>query len=131
MIIISMTSLYLNDIFTSLPITWEAKHSLKEHFKEKNVLYVEELLSHDGYDRYGPESNIWSLYIYVVEGDKINEYRYSREVWFTAGDDKFYHGGFSQIIKDENRIEQIKKHSFALQNNKPTYVSKFCSMTPY
>ena len=54
--------------------------------KNKNnvIVYIKEDLTHDGYDQYGPESNLWDLYIYIkhINNDDIIILNYHWEDWF-------------------------------------------------
>ena len=38
-------------------------------FKDKNIIYLKEYLSHDGFDRHGPQSNLWDLHIIIELND--------------------------------------------------------------
>lgn len=60
-----------------------AKKLLNTEFKNNTILYKNEVLTHDGYDDFGPESNIYDLYL-VVKNDKnqIDYYHYNMENWF-------------------------------------------------
>jgi hypothetical protein len=48
---------------------------------EKVITYSEEL-SHDGYDRYGPESDLWDLYLITQKGSDYIVYSLHWENWF-------------------------------------------------
>ena len=54
------------------------------HFKKK--------VEHDGYDRYGPQSNIYTLRVYYRKNNDYNIYidTYMREYWFDGEDDDHY-----------------------------------------
>ena len=52
-----------------------------ENFKE-DIIFSIEILQHDGYDIYGPESNLWTLYIIIKEDDSYILYRYYYEDWY-------------------------------------------------
>ena len=52
-------------------------------FENKNLILIKEFLAHDGYNRDGPKSNLWDLYI--IEYDSTNNfiaYNYHWEDWF-------------------------------------------------
>jgi hypothetical protein len=57
-----------------------------KYLKNKNniIVYVKENLTHDGYDQYGPESNLWDLYLYIkhVNNNDIIILNYHWEDWF-------------------------------------------------
>jgi hypothetical protein len=80
------------------------KYSKSKKSKSNPILYVKEHLSHDGYDRYGPESNLWDLYVYTKNNktDEIIILNYHWEDWF-------YHGGNSYRGYGKNPYEIINK----------------------
>jgi hypothetical protein len=49
---------------------------------DKEVLFVKEIIEHDGYDRYGPESDLFTLYIFTKEDNEYVLYRYYYEYWY-------------------------------------------------
>jgi hypothetical protein len=59
------------------------------------IKYAKEFLSHDGYDKDGPKSNIWTLYVCVevLETGSYNYYRYETEYWFDNNDKLEYKDG--------------------------------------
>jgi hypothetical protein len=56
---------------------------------EKIVAYLEEL-SHDGYDREGPESDIWDLFLITLKDEYYVFNAYHWENWFEEGTVKKY-----------------------------------------
>jgi hypothetical protein len=63
--------------------TKEAKNVIKNDFDNKNIVFIGEYLSHDGYDRFGPKSNLWDLFIIEDNGTNFIFYEYYWENWFT------------------------------------------------
>lgn len=63
------------------------EYSNSKKSKSKHIFYLKEDLSHDGYDRYGPESNLWDLYVYTknIKTDEIIILNYHWEEWFYYG----------------------------------------------
>ena len=57
--------------------------AILSYFRKKNIIYSEEMLSHDGYDEFGPESNLWNLYIVVEINNDYIFYHYHWEDWFS------------------------------------------------
>jgi len=87
-------------------------HSKKS--KRNPIIYVKEELSHDGYDRYGPESNLWDLYIYIKNNktDEIIILNFHWEDWFYPWPDSYYGYGKKPeyIINKTNwRYEELIK----------------------
>jgi hypothetical protein len=48
----------------------------------KEVIFVKEIIEHDGYDSYGPESDLFTLYIFTKEDGEYILYRYYYEYWY-------------------------------------------------
>lgn len=71
-------------------ITTEAKNVINNYFLNRNIVLVVEFLSHDGYDRYGPKSNLWDLYIIEEIENNFVFYDYHWEDWFFDHDAKEY-----------------------------------------
>jgi hypothetical protein len=64
-------------------ITPDASTILEFYFKDKNVIYARESLGHDGYDRDGPQSNLWDFDILVENSNNdYTLYSYHYEDWF-------------------------------------------------
>ena len=69
--------------FTNKKFSINAESLINNYLLDKNIIIAIEYLAHDGYDKYGPESNLWD--IYVVEDISNNEfiiYNYHWEDWF-------------------------------------------------
>jgi hypothetical protein len=73
----------------------EVSHVYSNHGKELmsgtfinrsdiKIVYAKEFLTHDGYDNYGPQSDIWDLYVCVQDvSTKIyTYYHYTTEYWY-------------------------------------------------
>jgi hypothetical protein len=72
-------------------VSSEAKNVLKT-YRNLEILNVKESLSHDGYDIYGPKSNLWDLYI-IFKNNKNNKItaHWHYEQWFYANDETQYY----------------------------------------
>ena len=71
--------------FTNKNLSFDAKSLIDNYLSNKNIILAVEYLSHDGYDRHGPESNLWDLFII----EEINDtefiiYDYHWEYWFRS-----------------------------------------------
>lgn len=102
-----------------------AKKLLNCKFKNNTIMYHNEVLSHDGCDNYGYESNIYDLYIVVK--NSINHYDYYHfvmEDWFNQDintleytlNAKFTTPKFYKIENESdhdtiNNFYNIRKHS--------------------
>lgn len=90
------------------------KNILKKYFNDKNVIYTKEILEHDGYDEYGPESNLWTLYIIIKENNDYILYRYYYEDWhenkeylnFDINNDSLYN------FESSNTLNKIENYDF-------------------
>ena len=68
-------------------------HELKvihENYDLKNIVKIMVNLDHDGYDEYGPESDLWYLIIVHKKEDKIYTSCWHRENWFSQNADDEY-----------------------------------------
>ena len=63
--------------------------AILSYFKYKKIIYLKEELSHDGYDEFGPESNLWDLYIIIESNNDYKFYHYHWEDWFIDDNDKY------------------------------------------
>jgi hypothetical protein len=72
--------------------------------KGKKYFKVYEDLSYDGYDSDGPESNIWTLFIYDINNRLIEQY--GREYWFRGEDKEEY------SLNKTWTLEDFKKNSY-------------------
>ena len=59
-------------------------------YNNTTIMHIKHKLEHDGYDQYGPESNIHYLWVYYKKGYDMFCDRYSREYWFNGEDDDEY-----------------------------------------
>jgi hypothetical protein len=69
--------------FTNKKLSSDAESLINNYLSNKNIILAIEYLTHDGYDRHGPESNLWDLYI--IEDISNNDfiiYNYHWEDWF-------------------------------------------------
>ena len=55
---------------------------LVTHYLNKKLIFTFEELSHDGYDREGPQSNLFDLYVIYHEHKKYYMDVWHREDWF-------------------------------------------------
>lgn len=60
--------------------------------KDLQLIHFKKKLDHDGYDRYGPQSNIYTFKVYYRKNNDYNIYvdTYTREYWFNGEDDEPY-----------------------------------------
>lgn len=61
----------------------KANNIINKFFKEKEIISKKEILGHDGFDQYGPKSNLWTLHIVVKEEGNLFLYKYYYEDWFS------------------------------------------------
>lgn len=65
-------------------------YSILSYYSNKNIIYINETLSHDGYDSYGPESDLWDLSIIKELNNDYIFYDYHWENWFNDNQEKKY-----------------------------------------
>jgi hypothetical protein len=65
-------------------ISVNADEVIKRDFidNDKEVVFATQIIEHDGYDRYGPESDLFTLYIFTKENEEYVLYRYYYEYWY-------------------------------------------------
>jgi hypothetical protein len=71
-----------------------------ENFKKPYVNYYENL-DHDGYDSYGPKSDLWDFYIFYNEKGQLLVDFYHWENWFGKDDDKRQYTLWKTYTMDE------------------------------
>jgi hypothetical protein len=80
---------------------------IKESFNNAELMLIDEKLSHDGYDRDGPKSDIWDLWILEKTSDDYLLHNFHWENWFCK-DDKYLKyeleltNSLSELIVNEN-----------------------------
>ena len=91
--------------------TKEAKNIIKNIFFDKNIVFIGEYLSHDGYDSLGPKSDLWDLFIIEDTGKNFILYEYYWENWFTEHQSKEYEFEKKKILEDctFSELEKIIK----------------------
>ena len=70
------------------------------------VISTSTKIEHDGYDAYGPESNLYDFAVLFLKDDKIYYTEFHREYWFHGEDDEeyrlcYYKDIFDRCISDE------------------------------
>lgn len=66
-------------------------NSIYLHYFKNKLLMFQEKVSHDGYDAYGPESNLYDLIVYYLDSDnKLRKDLWHREYWYHGSDNEEY-----------------------------------------
>lgn len=69
------------------------------------VISTSTKIDHDGYDRYGPKSNLYDFAVLFLKYDKIYYTEFHREYWYHGEDDEEYgllsNDMFDRCISDE------------------------------
>lgn len=65
--------------------------TIKNRIVDKYIVYFKKTLDHDGYDRHGPQSNLYDIHIIIKEHDDYIYYWFHKEKWFRKNDDKDYY----------------------------------------
>ena len=92
-----------------------AKKVINEFINLKyTIIDALEYLTHDGFDQYGPESNLWDLYLYIQdkESSEICILHYHWEDWFDSSKNNhgYYDEPYNIIDKTHwNYLNLIKK----------------------
>ena len=102
-------------------ITKNAQNILNKYFNDKDIVCVGEILDHDGYDKYGPESNLWTFYIITKEQNIENNdniyiiYRYYFEDWFQHHKSMCYNDSLYKLEKRFN-LKDIDHYDYDMLN---------------
>jgi uncharacterized protein YukJ len=84
----------LDRIKNTVPRNQEEKHQndVINKYKKKNidVIYTKRTIEHDGFDQYGPQSNLYDFYIYYRIGYHYYIDIWHREDWYSDDDEDPY-----------------------------------------
>ena len=78
---------------------------------DKDVVFATQIIEHDGYDRYGPESDLFTLYIFTKEDNEYVLYRYYYEYWYD-GNLQNYDFELKWNVKDISLYDLEKIYDF-------------------
>lgn len=98
-----ITNLLLNDLINGdvyTPInnlTRNANYIINNNYIDGEIIWVNEKIDHDGYDKYGPKSNLYDLYIISKKNDTYKYSNYHFEDWFD-GMEEIYELDIKPII---------------------------------
>jgi hypothetical protein len=104
--------------YTKLRLSNKALDVLKKKFENTNIIYLKEVLDHDGYDRYGPKSDLWDLYIIIELNNDYIFYFYHWEKWFSVYDKKKYELYLPMIKLSETTTKNIHYFRKNIKDNK-------------
>lgn len=79
----------LSNCINNVNLSNEANNVIS-YYKNKNIIYFQEMLDHDGYDSYGPESNLWDLDIIIEINNDYIFYNYHWEDWYSKNQERKY-----------------------------------------
>ena len=63
---------------------------IMENYDVKYIIGIDRKLDHDGYDSYGPKSNLWDLKIIHIENGKKYLSKWHREDWYTDEKEEYF-----------------------------------------
>jgi len=94
-------------------ISVNADEVIKRDFidNDKDVVFATQIIEHDGYDRYGPESDLFTLYIFTKEDKEYVLYRYYYEYWYD-GNQQNYDFELKWNVKDISLYDLEKIYDF-------------------
>lgn len=69
-------------------------------------------IEHDGYDAYGPESNLYDFAVLFLKDNKIYYAEFHREYWFCGEDDEEYRLCYSKDIFDRCISDELKNEGY-------------------
>ena len=82
----------INNILKSIFIMNDGYEKLcKDKYlqKEDTLLFESIKIDHDGYDKDGPESNLYDYYIIILRNNEILYEIFHREDWFTSNQEEY------------------------------------------
>lgn len=74
------------------------------------IIFEDIKIDHDGYDQYGPESNLYDYLIILQRNNKILYEIFHREYWFHGEDDQEYYPFCSQIPFENNVVKILNEY---------------------
>lgn len=80
----------------------------------ESIRNVYQTVSHDGYDRYGPESVIYNMYILLKHGNYKYVAIWHREIWYHGMDSDQYY--YFRINKEFNKYMSEIKDNYSLRD---------------
>jgi len=98
---------------TYLPsYSWCPKYDMLANILKKDYKIVKHLkynIDHDGYDHYGPESDLHDIYIWYIKDDKYYIDSFHSEEWFHEGSRPIFefHGTY-EITSEQKWLNLIK-----------------------
>lgn len=100
---------------------------IKKYFNDKDIIYTKEILEHDGYDKNGPESDLWTLYIIIKDNNDYILYVYYYEDWyenkdyinFDINNDSLYNFESMNILNEIQNYDfyRLYKYKDEINNN--------------
>lgn len=89
------------EFHNKLPFEYECL----DRYNINNVISSKVEITHDGYDEYGPESNLYDYHVLFYLDSKIYYVKFHREYWFHGKDEEEYYldnqNIFNRCISDE------------------------------
>lgn len=123
-------------------LTTEAKNLLAKLDPDEKPIAVIEDLSHDGYDKYGPESDLWDLDFITQKNGEYIYYSCHWENWFHKGTVKEYdiqtrnlvknillnRYAFSKVIALSHQDDTLR--SYVRKLHKPKTITRLLEVSP-
>ena len=91
--------------------------------KDDKIIFENIKIDHDGYDSYGPESNLYDYLIILQRENKILYEIFHREYWFRGKDDEEYYP-CNSVPFERNVIKVLNKY----EHISPKYISELTDM---
>ncbi len=76
---------------------------IRQYFSDKNIIWITQEINHDGYDIYGPKSNLYDLYFVekIENQNKYALYHYHTENWYDRREDYKIYSLYRKKIVNE------------------------------
>ena len=83
---------------------------INDHFIQSEIIDTKTIITHDGYDAYGPESDLFDFYILYQKNKEIFLNNYHRENWFDGVLEEYY------LCNTLNISNKLKEKGFLMHD---------------
>lgn len=106
--LLSKTPNIQQNLKTYIPRNQEKQHrnNVINEYKKRNIeiIFSKVKVDHDGYDYYGPQSDLYDFHIFYREGHNYYIDTWHREDWYCGADNEKY-----ELSSHNNQYKKIKE----------------------
>jgi len=110
-----MTSKILNNLLTNINLQsyeWCSEDEMLYNIKQENykaIEHIKYMISHDGYDKHGPKSDIYDIFIWHKNNNKFYIDSYHCEEWYDFGSKPVFEKEYTYKILYEKEWKNLIK----------------------